>query len=155
MGYLKHNKEEHDKAKEIAKKIDGSKANKEKRKLFEDLYIMIYSHHKAEEEVIFPLVMERLTKEKDKDLVREMIEEHSLAAYQFSTVNQTLLDNDTWNAKFTTLLEVVEHHMDEEEESFTELGKKVLEKEEDKALLEKFESAMNKYEKEIKEKLKA
>lgn len=155
MGYLKHNKEEHDKAKEIAKKIDGSTDNKEKRKLFEDLYIMIYSHHKAEEEVIFPLVMERLTKEKDKDLVREMIEEHSLAAYQFSTVNQTLLDNDTWNAKFTTLLEVVEHHMDEEEESFTELGKKVLEKEEDKALLEKFESAMNKYEKEIKEKLKA
>lgn len=155
MGYLKHNKEEHDKAKKIAKKIDGSKANKEKRKLFEDLYIMIYSHHKAEEEVIFPLVMERLTKEKEKELVREMIEEHSLAAYQFSTVNQTLLDNDTWNAKFTTLLEVVEHHMDEEEESFTELGKKVLEKEEDKALLEKFESAMNKYEKEIKEKLKA
>lgn len=116
---------------------------------------MIYSHHKAEEEVIFPVVMERLTKEKDKDVVRERIEEHRLASYQFSTVNQTLLDNDTWNAKFTTLMEVVEHHMDEEEKSFTDLGKKVLDKEEDKTLLEEFESAMNKYQKEMKEKLKS
>lgn len=155
MGYLEHNKQEHDKAKDLVKEIESSKNKKKKRKLFEDLYIMIYSHHKAEEEVIFPVVMERLTKEKDKDVVREMIEEHSLASYQFSTVNQTLLDNDTWNAKFTTLMEVVEHHMDEEEKSFTDLGKKVLDKEEDKTLLEEFESAMNKYKKEMKEKLKS
>lgn len=155
MGYLEHNKQEHDKAKDLVKEIESSKNKKKKRKLFEDLYIMIYSHHKAEEEVIFPVVMERLTKEKDKDVVREMIEEHSLASYQFSTVNQTLLDNDTWNAKFTTLMEVVEHHMDEEEKSFTDLGKKVLDKEEDKTLLEEFESAMNKYQKEMKEKLKS
>lgn len=155
MGYLEHNKQEHDKAKDLVKEIESSKNKKKKRKLFEDLYIMIYSHHKAEEEVIFPVVMERLTKEKDKDVVREMIEEHSLASYQFSTVNQTLLDNDTWNAKFTTLMEVVEHHMDEEEKSFTDLGKKVLDKEEDKTLLEEFESAMNNYQKEMKEKLKS
>lgn len=155
MGYLEHNKQEHDKAKDLVKEIESSKNKKKKRKLFEDLYIMIYSHHKAEEEVIFPVVMERLTKEKDKDVVRERIEEHRLASYQFSTVNQTLLDNDTWNAKFTTLMEVVEHHMDEEEKSFTDLGKKVLDKEEDKTLLEEFESAMNKYQKEMKEKLKS
>lgn len=155
MGYLEHNKQEHDKAKDLVKEIESSKNKKKKRKLFEDLYIMIYSHHKAEEEVIFPVVMERLTKEKDKDVVREMIEEHSLASYQFSTVNQTLLDNDTWNAKFTTLMEVVKHHMDQEEKSFTDLGKKVLDKEEDKTLLEEFESAMNKYQKEMKEKLKS
>lgn len=155
MGYLEHNKQEHDKAKDLVKEIESSKNKKKKRKLFEDLYIMIYSHHKAEEEVIFPVVMERLTKEKDKDVVRERIEEHRLASYQFSTVNQTLLDNDTWNAKFTTLMEVVEHHMDEEEKSFTDLGKKVLDKEEDKTLLEEFESAMNKYKKEMKEKLKS
>lgn len=155
MGYLKHNKEEHDKAKKIAKKIDGSTDNKEKKKLFKDLYIMIYSHHKAEEEVIFPVIMERLSKKEDKDVVREMIEEHSLASFQFSTVNQTLLDNDTWDAKFTTLMEVVEHHMDEEEDTFTKLGKEVLEKEEDEALLEEFESSMDKYEKEMKEKLKS
>lgn len=146
---------QHDKGKDLVKEIESSKNKKKKRKLFEDLYIMIYSHHKAEEEVIFPVVMERLTKEKDKDVVREMIEEHSLASYQFSTVNQTLLDNDTWNAKFTTLMEVVKHHMDQEEKSFTDLGKKVLDKEEDKTLLEEFESAMNKYQKEMKEKLKS
>ena len=154
MGYLKHNVEEHEKAKELAKQIEESKDSKEKRKLFEELYIMIYSHHEAEEEVVFPFVMERLSEDSHKDVVREMIEEHSLASYQFSTVNQTLLENETWNAKFSTLMEVVEHHMDEEESEFTKLAKKVLNKKESEELLEQFEDAMEKYEQEIKKKLK-
>lgn len=153
MGYLKHNAEEHDKAKKLAKQIKETKDSKKKRKIFEDLYIMIYSHHNAEEEVVFPAVMDKLEKDRDKDVVREMIEEHSLASYQFSTVNQTFLENETWDAKFSTLLEVVEHHMDEEESDFTKIAKNVLTSEESEELLEKFENAMEKYEKEIKEKL--
>lgn len=154
MGYLKHNVEEHEKAKGLAKQIEESKDSKEKRKLFEELYIMIYSHHEAEEEIVFPFVMERLSEDSHKDVVREMIEEHSLASYQFSTVNQTLLENETWNAKFSTLMEVVEHHMDEEESEFTKLAKKVLTTKESEELLEQFEDAMEKYEQEIKKKLK-
>lgn len=153
MGYFKHNVEEHEKAKKLAKQIEESKDSKKKRKLFEELYIMIYSHHKAEEEVVFPVVMERVEKDSDKDVVREMIEEHSLASYQFSTVNQTLLKNETWDAKFSTLLEVVEHHMDEEESDFTKIAKKVLTPDESEELLEQFEDAMDKYEKEIKKRL--
>lgn len=153
MGYLEHNVEEHKKAKELAKQIEDSKDNKKKRKLFEDLYIMIYSHHNAEEEVVFPVVMDGLSKDRDKDLVREMIEEHSLASYQFSTVNQTLLKNETWNAKFSTLMEVVKHHMEEEEGEFTKLAKKVLDSEDSEELLTQFEDATEKYEKEIKKKL--
>lgn len=154
MGYLKHNVEEHEKAKELAKQIKENKEDKKKRELFEDLYTMIYSHHHAEEEVVFPVVMDKLEKDSDKDIVREMIEEHSLANYQFSTVNQTLLENENWNAKFSTLMEVVEHHMDEEESEFTKLAKKVLTTKESEELLEQFEDAMEKYEQEIKKKLK-
>lgn len=114
---------------------------------------MIYSHHNAEEEVVFPVVMDGLSEDSDKDIVREMIEEHSLASYQFSTVNQTLLENDTWNAKFSTLMEVVKHHMEEEEGEFTKLAKKVLDSDESEKLLKEFEDAMDKYEQEIKKKL--
>lgn len=153
MGYLEHNVEEHNKAKELAEKIEKTKDNKKKRKVFEDLYIMIYSHHNAEEEVVFPVVMDGLSEDSDKDIVREMIEEHSLASYQFSTVNQTLLENDTWNAKFSTLMEVVKHHMEEEEGEFTKLAKKVLDLDESEKLLKEFEDAMDKYEQEIKKKL--
>src|SRR5699024_1364277 len=136
-----------------AEKIEKTKDNKKKRKVFEDLYIMIYSHHNAEEEVVFPVVMDGLSEDSDKDIVREMIEEHSLASYQFSTVNQTLLENDTWNAKFSTLMEVVKHHMEEEEGEFTKLAKKVLDSDESEKLLKEFEDAMDKYEQEIKKKL--
>lgn len=153
MGYLKHNVEEHEKAKKLAKQIEESTDSKKKRKMFEDLYIMIYSHHNAEEEVVFPVVIERLSEDSDKDVVREMIEEHSLASYQFSTVNQTLLKNETWNAKFFTLMEVVKHHMDEEEGEFTKLAKNVLTSEESEELLKQFEDAMKKYEQEIKKRL--
>lgn len=153
MGYLKHNVEEHEKAKKLAKQIEESTDSKKKRKIFEDLYIMIYSHHNAEEEVVFPVVIDRLSEDSDKDIVREMIEEHSLVSYQFSTVNQTLLKNETWNAKFSTLMEVVKHHMDEEEGEFTKLAKNVLTSEESEELLKQFEDAMDKYEKEIKKKL--
>ena len=153
MGYLEHNVEEHDKAKDLAKQIESAKDDKKKRELFEELYVMIYAHHEAEEEVVFPVVMERLEKDSDKDVVREMIEEHSLASYQFSTVNQTMLENETWDAKFSTLLEVVEHHMDEEESDFTKIAKNVLRPDESEELLEQFEDAMDKYEKEIKKRL--
>ncbi len=153
LGYLKHNVEEHEKAKKLAKQIEESTDSKKKRKIFEDLYIMIYSHHNAEEEVVFPVVIDRLSEDSDKDIVREMIEEHSLVSYQFSTVNQTLLKNETWNAKFSTLMEVVKHHMDEEEGEFTKLAKNVLTSEESEELLKQFEDAMDKYEKEIKKKL--
>ena len=153
MGYLEHNVEEHEEAKDLAQQIEKSKDDKKKRKMFEDLYIMIYSHHNAEEEVVFPFVMDRLSKDSDKDVVREMIEEHSLASYQFSTVNQTLLENDTWDAKFTTLMEVVKHHMDEEEDDFTKLAKEVITPEESEELLKEFEESMEKYEKEMKKKL--
>lgn len=153
MGYLKHNVEEHEKAKDLARQIEEAKDGKKKRNMFEDLYVMIYSHHKAEEEVVFPVVIERLEDDSDKDVVREMIEEHSLASYQFSTVNQTLLENETWNAKFSTLMEVVEHHMDEEESDFTKIARSVLSSEESEELLEEFEEAMEKHEKEIKKKL--
>lgn len=153
LGYLEHNVEEHNKAKKLAEQIEKSKDDKKKREKFEDLYVMIYAHHKAEEEVVFPTVMEGLSKDSDKDVVREMIEEHSLASYQFSTVNQTLLENDTWNAKFSTLMEVVEHHMEEEEGEFAKLAKKVLDDEKSEELLKQFEDSMDKYEQEIKKKL--
>lgn len=154
MNYLEHNVEEHNKARKLAKQIEKAKDDKKKASLFEELYVMIYAHHHAEEEVVFPAVMEKLEAEEDKDVVREMAEEHSLASYQFSVVYKTGLDNETWNAKFSTLMEVAEHHMDEEEDDFAKLAKKHLSEEELESLLPNFEDAMSKYEKEIKEKLK-
>ena len=50
-------------------------------------------------------------------------------------------------------MEVLEHHMDEEESDFTKIAKNVLRPDESEELLEQFEDAMDKYEKEIKKRL--
>lgn len=154
MDYLKHNSEEHEKAKDLAKQIENATDSNKKRKLFEELYIMIYAHHKAEEDVVFPAIMEELDSEEDKEVVREMIEEHSIANYQFTVINKTGIENETWNAKFSVLNEILEHHMDEEEDEFGKVARKAVSEEKREELLKEFEKAMDKREKEKEKDLK-
>lgn len=82
-----------------------------------------------------------------------MIEEHSLGAYQFSVLQRTSVDNETWDAKFSVLKEVLTHHMDEEEKELFTQARKVLTEEELVEKYEPFEEAEEKYEKEQRDKL--
>ena len=77
-----------------------------------------------------------------------MIEEHNLGNYQFSLIERTSLENDTWDAKFSVLKEVLEHHMDEEESDFIPLANKVLSKKQLEDLYEEFETVSDKNENE-------
>lgn len=152
MDVLTHIKEEHDEFRALMEKIESSKGKK-KKELFRELYANLHGHHEAEEKVVFPLVLEEV-KEEDKEVVREMIEEHSLGLYQFKVIEKTDLDDETWDAKFMVLKEVLEHHMKEEENEFITLAKKVISKEKREELLEEFESVLDKKKKEKEKELK-
>lgn len=140
MDLIAHIKEEHQEYKNQFAAIEKATGQK-KEDLFKDLYASLYGHHEAEEQVLFPLIKEAVKKE-DKEIVMEMIEEHSLGTYQFSVVHKTGLDNETWDAKLSVLKEVMEHHMDEEEEEFLPLAEQVLSKEQREQLLETFEKVL-------------
>lgn len=148
MDYLTHNVEEHTKFKELMKEIENTDDKAKREELFIELYATLHGHHESEEHVIFPVVMEALTEEEDKNILREMIEEHSLGMYQFSVIHKTGLDNETWDAKFSVLKEVLEHHMEEEEDDFTKMARKALPKERFEELLDPFEEALTKYKEE-------
>ncbi|WP_312651883.1 hemerythrin domain-containing protein [Proteiniclasticum sp.] len=152
MDVLTHIKEEHDEFRELMKKIESSKSAK-KKELFRELYAKLHGHHEAEEKVVFPMVLEEV-KAEDKEVVREMIEEHSLGQYQFKVLEKTDVEDETWDAKFMVLKEVLEHHMEEEEKEFITLAKKVIPKEKREELLEKFESVLEKKKKEKEKELK-
>ena len=152
MDVLTHIKEEHDQFRDLMKEIENA-AGQKKKDLFRDLYAMLYGHHEAEEHVVFPLVREKAG-EKDKEVVREMIEEHSLGNYQFSVIEKTSIENETWDAKFSVLKEVLEHHMKEEEEELITLARKVLPDDKLKELLDEFESVLEKKKKEKEKDLK-
>lgn len=152
MDVLKEIKKEHDEFRKLITKVENSKGQ-EKKQLFRELYAKIKGHHEAEERVVFPDVKKK-TDEEGKDTVREMIEEHSLGAYQFSVLERTGIDNETWDAKFSVLKEVLTHHMDEEEKEFFKEAKKVLTKVELEEKYDPFEKTMDQYMEKQKEKLK-
>ena len=152
MDVLTHIKEEHIEFKELMKRIEKSEGEK-KKELFRELYADLHGHHEAEEDVIFPLVKEK-SNEEDKETVKEMIEEHNLVSYQFSLIERTSVENDTLDAKFNVLKEILEHHMAEEEKDFMPLARKVLSKDQLEELLDKFESVLEEYKKEKQKELK-
>lgn len=146
MNVLTHIKEEHDSFRSLISEIEAATGDK-KKALFQDLYAKLHGHHEAEETVIFPKAKEAV-KGEDEELVLEMIEEHSLASYQFSVVEKTFVDNETWDAKFSVLKEVLEHHMKEEEDEFLPLARKLFSSETLNELYDEFEKVMDKKEKE-------
>lgn len=153
MDVLNHIKEEHVEFRSLMKKIESAKGSK-KKELFQELYAELHGHHEAEETVIFPKVKEKV-KGEDEEVVKEMIEEHHLGSYQFSLLERTSIDNETWDAKFSVLKEVLDHHMKEEEKEFMPLARKVMPKEWLDESLKEFESVLEKNKKEKEKELKA
>ena len=152
MNILEEIKKEHNEFKDLITQVENASGNK-KRKLFEELYVRLDGHHEAEEHVIFPDVKEK-SEEEGKDVVREMIEEHHLGNYQFSLLERTSIDNETWDAKFSVLKEILTHHMDEEEKDFFKQARKVLTKEILEEKYDDFEKANDKYKKQKEKELK-
>lgn len=152
MNVLEEIKKEHEEFKGLISQIEKASGSK-KRKLFEELYAKIKGHHEAEEHVVFPDVADK-SDEDGKEIVREMIEEHHLGSYQFSLLERTSLENDTWDAKFSVLKEILTHHMDEEEKDFFKQAKKVLKEDELEEKYDDFEDTMDEYKKKQENELK-
>lgn len=151
MDVLNHIKKEHEQFRKMIMKIESADGNK-KKDLFQSFYAELSGHHEAEEQVLFPLVKEN-AKDKDLEIVLEMIEEHSLGKHQFSLLERTAVENETWDAKFSVLKEVLDHHMKEEEKEFMPLARKAVPKEKLTEILGTFESTLEKYKMEKEEKL--
>lgn len=151
MDVLTHIKKEHEDFRKQIAKIESAKGDK-KKDLFKEFYAELNGHHEAEEHVVFPLVKEKV-KGEDIEVVLEMIEEHNIGSYQLSILERTSVENETWDAKFSVLKEVLDHHMKEEENEFIPLAKKNVPQEKLSEILEEFENVLEKYKKEKKEKL--
>ncbi|GAU79182.1 hemerythrin domain-containing protein [Fusibacter sp. 3D3] len=151
MDVLAHIKKEHKEFKKMISQIESAQGEK-KKEIFREFYAELNGHHEAEEHVVFPLVR-KSAKGKDDEVVLEMIEEHSLGRHQFSILERTAVDNETWDAKFSVLKEVLNHHMEEEENTFMPLARKVVPKEHLDSILDEFESVLETYKMKKKEKL--
>jgi len=104
---------DHKPLKKLIKVMKGEKASiAEKRRAFEEFAPLLKAHAKPEEESLY------VHMKGEEDLRMEAFEgdtEHAIAD-QLAEEIQGIDDEDVWVAKVKVLAELVEHHIEEEEE---------------------------------------
>jgi hemerythrin-like domain-containing protein len=128
MNAVKLLKKQHRDVKKLFREAEAASSPERCRKLVEQISDQLAVHATIEEKIFYPGAMT----EKSEDLLREAVEEH-LGVKRIIT--DLLGDRPTdpqYPAKVTVLKEMIEHHVEEEEESLfprTEraLGDEVLE----------------------------
>ncbi|HVK62392.1 MAG TPA: hemerythrin domain-containing protein [Bdellovibrionales bacterium] len=116
----------------------------ERRDAFEQFGPLLVSHAKTEENILYEYLKE------DEDLREEGFEgdvEHQLADQMLEEAKRTD-DEDLWSARVKVLAELVEHHIEEEEEEMLPEFKKHSEKEDRIELGAAFTKLKNKIESE-------
>ncbi|MDB4974847.1 MAG: hypothetical protein JWN48_3188 [Myxococcaceae bacterium] len=141
--------QQHRKVKAIFKKLESKSLLKklmtgesDPAALVQDLANDLIAHMAIEHEIFYPAVAEI-----DHDLVGESFEEHALAEIALKRLLQTDPSADAFAARVTACKELIEHHVQEEEE---ELFPKVEKKLGDERL-EELGKAMKKRFAEVKE----
>ena len=92
--------------------------------LLRELANDLAAHMAIEQEIFYPAV-----REVDEDLILESYEEHSLAELAVKRLMGTELNDESFHARVTAAKELIEHHVEEEEEELFPKVKKALPKE--------------------------
>lgn len=106
-------KSQHREVEALFKEIEAAaeRATEKKEALFETVVKKLTAHIKIEESIFYPAVMEV-----DEDLVLEAFEEHANVKAMIRKIQRIDADDETFMAKITVLIELVDHHVKEEEE---------------------------------------
>lgn len=109
-------KDDHKKVKELFSQYEsaGEKAHQKKQRIAEQVFAELEVHTKLEEEIFYPAVQAKGTKDQ-KELVAEGIEEHHVVDVLIGELKVLSPENEQYDAKFKVLMENVEHHIEEEE----------------------------------------
>ncbi len=103
----------------------GPRAKQAKRKAAEQAIRELKSHTQLEERIFYPAVLEK-AKDELRSLVLEGIEEHRVADFMIERVQEADPGDERFEARFTVLVESVEHHIKEEEKTLFPESRKLL-----------------------------
>ncbi len=112
-------KEQHAEVRSLFERL--LKGNGESKELLKKLATSLSAHMAIEQELFYPAVLK--VKE---DLVLEGYEEHAVARFALKRLMKTSPSDQTFKAKVTTLMEIIEHHVEEEEEDMFPASEKAL-----------------------------
>jgi hemerythrin-like domain-containing protein len=110
-------------------------AHKTRQDLIHRLRAALIPHMQAEQEAFYPALVEQ---DESHDEAMEALEEHHAAQLLFEELSDLPPDADNWKAKAKVLMELIEHHIAEEEQEIFELTEKLLEHDEIEEIREQF-----------------
>lgn len=127
---------QHRKVEATFKKLEGGRSNT--AALLTELATDLAAHMVIEQELFYPVA-----REIKEGLVLESYEEHALAEFELKRLLKTDPEDVTFQAKLTTLKELIKHHVDEEEKELFPKVEKALPAEELKALGKRMKARFN------------
>ena len=117
-------KKQHREVEALFKKIQRTKSAGERRSLMEQLASNLKLHMQIEEKIFYPAVRGLETK-KAEEMVLEAYEEHAVVKLVLGELPKVDPDDERFEAKMTVLQELIEHHVEEEEDEMFDLAAKL------------------------------
>ncbi|HEV3086359.1 MAG TPA: hemerythrin domain-containing protein [Candidatus Elarobacter sp.] len=112
-------KADHKTVKDLFKQVDDTseRAKTQLKKLGDQICAELTVHAEIEEQIFYPAVKERVQRghKEEKDLVLESYEEHAAAKKVIEDIRATDSGDESYKPKITTLSELIDHHVKEEE----------------------------------------
>lgn len=130
-------KKQHRQVKGLFKKLEKTENSRGRRDLMEQIAQALKMHTQIEEEIFYPAVA-AIGSQKAKDMTMEAFEEHHVVDLVLAELPKVDPEDERFEAKMTVLMELIEHHVEEEEKEMFKLAEK-LGNDELKALGERME----------------
>jgi len=119
-------RKQHRQVASLLKKVLGSDDGQERRKLMDEITDHLQRHTRIEEEIFYPAFREGAGTQKADALVRESFEEHHLVDVLLEEISEMDPEDEQYDAKVTVLKEVIEHHVEEEQDEMFPAAEKKL-----------------------------
>jgi hemerythrin-like domain-containing protein len=125
-------KEDHEKVRELLGELEEttSKATSRRQTLLKSIEQELKIHTKIEEEIFYPAFRDASSKEDDKKLYYEALEEHHVVDMVLPEIKKIDAGSDEFAAKAKVLKDLVEHHAEEEETEMFPRARKLMDREE-------------------------
>jgi iron-sulfur cluster repair protein YtfE (RIC family) len=118
-------KKQHKNVKALFKKAEETEGGRQRRQLMDQIANELKIHTKIEEEIFYPAVREIGTS-KAEQMIDEAFEEHHVVDLVLAELPNVDPEDERFHAKMTVLSELVEHHVEDEEDEVFPMAEKKL-----------------------------
>jgi len=127
-------KQDHLEVKQMLERLNGGDGSAEPT--FEQLFQELTAHSRAEEKVLYETLKKQ---ESSKEVALEGYEEHHASDTFLAEMAKGKAGSDEWKAKAKVLMEVVEHHVTDEEGELFQKAREVIDEKQAREMVGRFE----------------